>query len=473
MNIKIKKILASFLTAVALSTSILPYGGTFALETSQSETETDDKQKTEAANLERKSGEKPKLGSGETAVLAEAATGNILYESDADKRMYPASTTKIMTALLAIEAIERGEISLDSQVEITSQMLEGLDSDGSNMALKEGEVVSLDALLKGLMIPSGNDAAMAIAYFVGGSEASFVDKMNSRASELGAVSTHFENPNGLHNDNHYTTAADMLKIACAAMKLDKFRNIVDIAHIKIAPTNKTEKERYYINTNGLLSNMRYTQYYFKGTTGIKTGYTSKAGNCLVSSAKRDGIELIGVVFGGKDVSDSHKDSIEMFEWGFETYTAVTALSSGDIPCEIKVKQGKGTDHLTLSVKSSVTVLVPKGTDTNRLEIKPNLPKAAYAPIESGTEIGTVSVLLDGVELSKGVLIANANIERSAFWPVMAVADRLWSNKITKTLICIVGIAAVCCVAAFVFAFVTALRRNIKKAKRRKRRRINR
>ncbi|MBD9009997.1 MAG: D-alanyl-D-alanine carboxypeptidase [Clostridiales bacterium] len=429
-----------------------------------------DKTEKQPSNPERKPGEKPQLGEGETGILVDASSGNTLFEADANKRMYPASTTKIMTALLAVEAVDRGEVSMDSQVEITHEMLEGLDPDGSNMALKEGEILSLDALLKGLMIPSGNDAACAIAYFIGKSKEGFVDMMNRRAQELGAVSTHFKNPNGLHDDDHYTTAADMAKIACAAMKLDKFRNIVDNAHIKIPPTNKTEKERYYINTNGLLSTMRYTKYYYKGATGVKTGYTAKAGNCLVSAAKRNGIELIGVIFGGKDVSDSHKDSIEMLDWGFEEYTAVTALKAGDMPCEIKVKQGKGTDNLTLSVKSSVSVLVPKGTNVDQLEIRPNLPEAAYAPIDAESEIGTISVLLNGTELARGILIANKRIERSAFWPVMALADRLWSNKITKTLICIVIILIVCCVVAFVFTFVTALRRNIKIAKRRKRHR---
>ncbi len=432
------------------------------------ENKNDKTEKQPASNPERKPGEKPQLGEGETGILVDASSGNTLFEADANKRMYPASTTKIMTALLAVEAVERGEVSMDSQVEITHEMLDGLDPDGSNMALKEGEILSLDSLLKGLMIPSGNDAACAIAYFIGGSKEEFVDMMNSRAEELGAVSTHFKNPNGLHDDDHYTTAADMAKIACAAMKLDKFRNIVDNAHIKIPPTNKTEKERYYINTNGLLSTMRYTKYYYKGSTGVKTGYTAKAGNCLVSAAKRDGIELIGVIFGGKDVSDSHKDSIEMLDWGFEAYTAVTALKAGDMPCEIKVKQGKGTDSLTLSVKSSVSVLVPKGTTVDQLEIRPNLPDAAYAPIDAESEIGTISVLFNGVELARGSLIANKSIERSAFWPVMAMADRLWSNKITKTLICVAAVLIVCCVIAFVVTFITALRRNIKKARRKKR-----
>lgn len=480
MKIDIKRVFAAFIAATALFTAVVPAAEVLAVESTSVSDSADDekdndkteteKEEAKPKNEERKPGEKPRLGEGEAGILVDAATGNVLFEADSNKHMYPASTTKIMTALLAVEAVERGEVSMDSQVEITKEMLDGLDPDGSNMALKEGEIVSLDVLLKGLMIPSGNDAAVAIAYFIGRSSASFTDMMNKRAQELGAMSTHFQNPNGLHDDNHYTTAADMAKIACAAMKLDKFRNLVDNAHIKIPPTNKTEKERYYINTNGLLSTMRYSGYYYKGATGVKTGFTQKAGNCLVSSAKKDGIELIGVIFGGKDVADSHKDSIEMLDWGFETYTGLTALNGGDMPCEIRVKQGKGTDTLTLSVKSSVSVLVPKGTELGQLEIRPNLPDAVYAPIEADSEVGTISVFLNGTELATGTLVANKSIERSVFWPVMAVADALWSNKIIRVLLCTAGVVLLCCIGAFIYAFVTQLRRNMKAAKRKKRRR---
>ena len=127
------------------------------------------------------------------------------------------------------------------------------------------------------------------------------------------------NPHGLHNENHYTTAADMGKLACVAMKNAIFRDIVDIAHVKIAPTNKTEKQRYYINTNGLLSAMRYTEYFYKGSIGIKTGRTSEAGNCLVSAVAREGLEFVGVLFGGKEIKDSHGETIRMMDYGFENY----------------------------------------------------------------------------------------------------------------------------------------------------------
>ena len=459
-SIKTKFII--LLTAVVLAFSAA--APVFAVEdTAAQETK---KNEEKPSNPERKAGEKPLLGSGETGILIDAASGRVLFESESQKRMYPASTTKIMTALLAFEAIGRGELTLDTQVQVTAEMLKDSDPDGSNIALKEGEVMSMDNLLKGLMVASGNDAACAIAAQVGKSIPEFVDMMNSRAAELGCTDTHFVNPNGLHDDEHYTTAADMAKIARAAMSLEKFKKIADIDHLKIPPTNMTEKERYYINTNGLLSTMRYTTYYYKYATGIKTGHTSKAGNCLVASATRDGIDLIGVIFGGAGVADSHKDNIEMFDWGFETYTYIRALQKGDMPCEVRVKLGKSTDSLTLSVAEAVNVIVPKGTAAEALEVRPNIPDSVSAPITAGTEIGSVSVFLNGEELGNGVLVASREVERSFFWPVMAAADALWSNTVTRTVIFIILIGA----AAFILLFIRGLYVNLKRTKRRKRRR---
>ncbi len=427
----------------------------------------DEKESDEKSDKEKKSNSRPVLGEGETGVLIDAVSGRILFEKNGAEKMYPASTTKIMTALLAIEAVERGEISMDTQIEVTKEMIDGLDPDGTNIALKEGEIMSLERLLHGLMIPSGNDAACVIATHIGGSVASFVDMMNGRAEELGATGTHFMNPHGLHDDEHYTTAEDMAKIAHAAMKYDRFRNIVDIVHVKIPPTNKTETERYYISTNGLLSYMRYTDYFFKGSTGIKTGYTSKAGNCLVSGAMRNGVEFIGVIFGGKTSADSHLDSIEMLKWGFNNYVSIVALQKDAMPGEIRVKQGRGADTLTMSVPEAVSATVPEGTKREELEIRLNIPDAIYAPVHAGDEIGTVSVMLNGEELSCGVLLANKTIERSFFWPVMALGEWLWS----KPLVRVVSYVAIATAVTLVLAFVYGLIVNIKRANQHRKRRI--
>lgn len=400
----------------------------FSLEAVAVETD----EKTE--NPKEDSQGRPILAAGETGVLIDAKSGNVLFESGGDKAMYPASTTKVMTALVALEAVKRGEIKLTDVIEITEEMLDNMDPDGTNMALKAGEIISFEALLYGLMIPSGNDAAIAIAYMVAGGIEPFVEKMNQRAAEMGLKDTHFENPHGLHDENHYTTALDMAHIAKVAMENEIFRNTVDIAHIKIPPTNKTEEERYYINTNGLISAMRYSNYYYPKSTGIKTGYTSQAGNCLVASAEEKGEELISVIFGAEGIDNSHNDSKRLFEYGFNNFEKIAHVFKNQIVGEVDVKQGRSKDSVTLSSVDNIEVLVPNGTKRDQLEIRLNLPEYIYAPVEKGQLVGSVAVYLDGQYLGEGELSADVQIKRSIFWPFMAFGEWLWSFLLIRILV---------------------------------------
>ena len=400
----------------------------FSLEAVAVETD----EKTE--NPKEDSQGRPILAAGETGVLIDAKSGNVLFESGGDKAMYPASTTKVMTALVALEAVKRGEIKLTDVIEITEEMLDNMDPDGTNMALKAGEIISFEALLYGLMIPSGNDAAIAIAYMVAGGIEPFVEKMNQRAAEMGLKDTHFENPHGLHDENHYTTALDMAHIAKVAMENETFRNTVDIAHIKIPPTNKTEEERYYINTNGLISAMRYSNYYYPKSTGIKTGYTSQAGNCLVASAEEKGEELISVIFGAEGIDNSHNDSKRLLEYGFNNFEKIAHVFKNQIVGEVDVKQGRSKDSVTLSSVDNIEVLVPNGTKRDQLEIRLNLPEYIYAPVEKGQLVGSVAVYLDGQYLGEGELSADVQIKRSIFWPFMAFGEWLWNFLLIRILV---------------------------------------
>lgn len=409
---------------------------------------------------------RPILPPNETAILIDGATGVVLYEKGSSAKMYPASTTKIMTCLIAAEAIEKGEVTLEENITITKDMLRGLPIDGSSMGLLADEVISFDALLKGLMIPSGNDAAMAIAFRLSGGLDQFVQRMNNRALEMGLTNTHFENPHGLHHENHYTTAAELAKIAMEAMKHPIFRNIVDIAHIKIPPTNKTPEERYYINTNGLLSTMRYVDYFYKGTTGIKTGRTTEAGNCLVASVKKGAMELISVVLGAKDVTASHNDSIKIFDYGFNNYVLVKAIPKGDIVGQADVKWGRGKDTVTLSAKNDIFVVLPKGTDTSKLETSLNQDTAVFAPVAKGQDVCTATVYLDDTPLNTGVLIADTTIKRSFFWPIFAVGDWLWSLLLIRLIVYLILIALAC----LVFLIILGLILDYQKKKKRQRRR---
>ncbi len=409
---------------------------------------------------------KPILGSGEAGILVERKTGYVLFEKDSQKRMYPASTTKIMTALLALEAVEQGVLTMETPFTVTESVLEGLDPDGSNIALKVGETMTLKGLLHGLLIASGNDAAVAIATMVAGSEVAFVDRMNQRAAELELADTHFMNPHGLHDENHYTTAADMAKIARVAMGLASFRDIVDIAHIKIPPTNMTEQERYYINTNGLISAMRYSDYYYPKSTGIKTGYTSEAGNCLVASAEDKGMELVSVFFGGKGVENSHKGSILMLDYGFSSHTVIPAVAENQIMGEIRVKQARQKDSVTLSSVERVSVVAPKGAKPEDLEIALHLPEALKAPIAKGEQVGTFSIYFENQEVGTGVLCADTEVKRSFFWPALALFEWLWSFLAVR-IICYLAMSLA---GLFVLLFVLRLYHEIRRAMRVGRRR---
>ncbi len=376
---------------------------------------------------------RPILSRGATGVLMDGKSGHVLYESGGDKKMYPASTTKIMTALLALEAVEDKKLTLDQKITITEEMLEGLPWDGSSMALQEGEVISLQNLLYGLMIPSGNDAAMAISYMVSGTKSGFVDAMNQRAKEMGLTKTNFKNAHGLHDEKHYTTAKEMAVIAWHAMQNEHFREIVEIAHIKIPPTNKTKEERYYINTNGLVSTMRYAQFYYQGATGIKTGYTDEAGNCLVASAKKGEVELITVLFHGDGLEDSYQDSTRMLDYGFTAFELITPVKKDQILGEVKVKWGRTKESVTTSAVNPVSVLVPKGTETEKLEVKLELPEFVKAPVEKGAPVGTITVSLDGEIIGRGELHADLTVKRSFLWPIYAFFEWLWGFLLIRVI----------------------------------------
>ncbi|MBP5749662.1 MAG: D-alanyl-D-alanine carboxypeptidase, partial [Firmicutes bacterium] len=256
---------------------------------------------------------------GSAAMLLDMTTGEVLYELNADERHYPASTTKMMTGLLAVE-------NLDLESDITVDA-EAASTPGSGIKLKEGEVMNADVMLHAMLIPSSNDCAVAIAKAISGGIDNFAVLMNARARELGCKNTNFVNPSGLHEDNHYTTARDLSIIAMACMKNERFREIVGNAEYTVPETNRSEA-RELVSSNLLLwdeqerhkiyvgNDLRYPKY--EGTFGVKTGYTPQAGGCLVAACERDGTKLLSIVMDSSDMG-RFADSIKLFDWGFENY----------------------------------------------------------------------------------------------------------------------------------------------------------
>lgn len=237
--------------------------------------------------------------SAEGAVLVDGSSGRVLYEKNSDKRLYPASTTKIMTALVTLETLDELGLGPDSKVIVP---VEAVGVEGSSLYLKAGEKLSLEELLYGLMLQSGNDSAEAIAVCVGGTRETFVEKMNLKAEQLGCSGTHFVNPSGLFDENHYTTAGDLAIIAAEAMKREDFREIVGAQ--KWA---SEETDRSFVNKNKTVFN-------YEGGNGVKIGFTKKSGRTLVASAERDGKELIAVVL--RD-GNWFNDAYALMDYGFE------------------------------------------------------------------------------------------------------------------------------------------------------------
>ncbi|MBR5155771.1 MAG: D-alanyl-D-alanine carboxypeptidase [Clostridia bacterium] len=408
--------------------------------------------------------QKPQI-TAEAAILIDAQTGNVLFEKNAGKKMYPASTTKIMTALVALDAVKNEEISLAQPLTLSDGAYKTLDPDGSSIALKVGEAMTLEGLLQGLLIASGNDAAMTIAEGIAGTSEQFVARMNEKAAALGLKDTHFVNPHGLHHAEHFTTARDMAKLAQEAMKNDIFRQIVECAHIYLPATNMSD-QRYFINTNNLVSRMRYPYYFYEKATGIKTGSTDQAGYCLVSSAEDRGKSVIAVVFNAEDISVSHNESKAVLEHGLADFTLKTLAKRDDIFGEVKVKQAAdGTDHILLSAAANLDALFPNGGDLDKIEVECEIPEKVYAPITAGQIIGKAKFLYEGKEVGQVELCSTVEIKRHFLGFFATFGEWLWSFRLIKFIV----YTALALVFAFVALVVIGFSRAIKKSKRKKRR----
>ncbi len=342
------------------------------------------------------------------AILTDVKTGRVLYSKNPQKKIYPASTTKIMTGILALE---HGNLS--DVVTANLSALAPITNEDSHMGILIGEQLTLEQLINGMLVYSANDAANVIATHLGGTPENFVQQMNEKALALGANNTNFVNAYGIHDDNHYTTAEDMVIIARYAMQNEKFREIVKTPIYKIAPTEKYTSERNLPNTNLFLSSYRSADFYDKSVTGVKTGSTNAAGYCLVTTAEKNGTELLSVVFKAPNKSASYEDTKKLLKLGFENYTYTPiAISGNTIQESDKVYEAKDATRVALTVKEDVYALLPKDIDvTTDLEITSDLPKVIKAPIKKGEVLGTITYSYNGSELQTQDLIAANDVER--------------------------------------------------------------
>lgn len=353
--------------------------------------------------------DEPNLNS-EAAILVEVSTGRIIYEKNSTKQMFPASTTKVLTAILVIENCE-----LDEIVTVRESALSNIPSGYVTCNLQVGEQLTVKDLLYALMIPSANDAAYVLAEYVAGSVEDFSVMMNNKARDLGCKTTHFVNPNGIHEDSHYSTAYDLYLIADYAMKNEFFRNLVAATEYTLPATEKYPSEDRILKTTNELLNENSRKYYYKNAIGIKTGYTSKAGNCLIGGASRDGLEFIAVVLNGgttnEGLNSRYVDSKKLFEYAYDNFTLTKIIEKGSVVQTLEIENGtKETKHLDLVIDETITVVNNKSIDMNSVIPEINLKETLEAPIAAGETIGTIKYKVDDIEYS-AKLLAKTNVEK--------------------------------------------------------------
>ena len=381
------------------------------------------------------------------SLLVDMDTGQVLHEVNADEMRYPASITKVMTALLVVEAVARGELSMDTVITVDAAALTDITDDSSTANIVAGEEITIQNLLYCLMVVSANEAANILAMAVSGDIPTFVELMNTRAQELGMEGTHFVNPHGLHNDDHYSTARDIYTMSKEAMTHATFRELVSTDTYTVPATNKSAERTLY-NTNGLLTRFKYYGYVYPGTIGIKTGSTPEAGYCLVSAATRKGTTLCAVVLGcenpetGPNKVDRKQftQSAKLLDWGYDNFSTATLLDADTYLEEMPVKFSADSSHVVVHPAESVRTLIPGQFDEAKLDLRLNMDsKNAIAPISAGQALGTVSVIYDGQEYAQVDMVAVNDVPFSPFMAFVHSVNAVFGNLFVQILLILAAI----------------------------------
>ena len=396
-NSKSRKILILFLLFNLIF--LLNFQFIFATESTNTNTSTNNSN-NDTTNTE------PTLIS-ESAFLMDNKTEKILYKKNEDKKMYPASTTKIVTALLTLE-----NCKLDDVITVSYNAAMSIPDGYSTAYLQIGEQLTVDQLLQLLLVHSANDAANVLAEHVGGSIESFVSMMNTKANEFGLQNTHFTNSFGMHDENHYTTAHDLAIIMKKCIKNEDFRRIAGLASCAIPATNRYGP-RSYNSTNELI--IPNNSNHYKYLTCGKTGYTKEAGDCLVSCSYKDNLELICVILGGKTVngtSTRFSETKTLYQYGYNNYSIQNILNQNDVVTNIEVKNGTNkTKNLDLLANGEIQALLENNLSKDNLKFDINLKDNIKAPIEQEEVLGNITYNVDGIEY-KTDLIASHSVEKS-------------------------------------------------------------
>ena len=347
------------------------------------------------------------------SLIIEENSGKVIYDDNSNIQNYPASVTKILTAILTLENCE-----LTDKVTVSKNAISNIPSGYVIAPLFVGEQMSVEDLLYALMLKSANDAAYVLAEHVGGTVEGFSEMMNKKAEELGCKNSHFVNPNGIHNSNHYTTAYDMYLIARYAMKNEEFVKIVSTYQHALSATNKYSKnDRIMKNTNSFVNPS--SRYYDENVKGIKTGTTLQAGNCLITSTSKNGFDVITVVLGAKTSESKFSETKKMMNYVFDNYEFTQIHKKGDVIKNIEVEKAtKETKSLNLVISEDIKAINNIKIKAEEIEPEISLNDEIIAPISKGQELGTIKYTVDGLEYNAKLLAENDVIKKTYYVEIL-------------------------------------------------------
>lgn len=337
-----------------------------------------------------------------SAILMEKDTGKIIYEKASDEQLPPASMTKIMTMLLIMEELDRGSLTLDEKVR-TSEKAASMG--GSQIFLEAGEEMTVEELLKAIAIASANDASVALAEHIAGTEEEFVKRMNEKVKTLGLENTHFSNSTGLPAKNHYSSARDMAMMAKELLKHEEITNYTSLYEDYLR--ENTDKKFWLVNTNRLVK-------FYEGVDGLKTGYTSEAKFCLTATAKKNNMRMISVVMGAENTKQRNQDITKMFDYAFSQYEIKNMYDRGDTVDEIDISKGS-KKKLKVITDDIVSILYEKGEKLDNVTENIEVDKAVKAPIKKGESIGILQLIHDGEVLSETTLVSAEDVDKASWW----------------------------------------------------------
>ena len=382
------------------------------------------------------------------AVIVNLQTGEVIFEKNAGRIIYPGPAVKLMTAIVAIEHIEDpgNDISMDTRsvtsAYVASRVVAG--TIGFNIAMREGEVFTVEQLLYAIMVRNANDACLAIAELISGSVPAFVAKMNARARELGAENTIFTNPTGLHDPGMHTTALDIARIAKHASGMPLIMQISSVPFFEIPPTNMTASTRSLLNRNHLVSNADTSRYFYEHARGMNAGSTLESGFCLITVGQQHPeLAYLCVVMGatlthspalGVDIINSFLDARKLLDWAFTIYAYRTIVRRRQQITTVRIELAAARDEVTLVTEDYIRLLIPRGTDiseeSDEIEWMVNVHEdRLFAPIEQGQVLGELTIMYLGAVAGRTSLVATADVEPSnilhALDQIRAIVSRPW------------------------------------------------